>query len=347
MPIAHAESVHTGLTTAELASALGVDDGASRAGYVDWQQVDRISARIKSDAEEIQFKAAAWDEDLFWNVKDDAARRSQYFAVGNSINFRFWDLEDGKMQPAIGTLDGTEYQGAMYMWRALRRALDQTEGELLEAEFLAHLSDSDFDRIFRDDTGRNPLDVGREDRIANLRDLGARLRTSWQGSFFALATASNGSLLSFAQLSREFRAFDDPMLKLTMLNAILHSGSGVYQFEDEPLPAIDYHLLKQALRQGLVRPAGALAQQIAKSELLGPADAAELRRLALLALVGIAERTGLSGEVLDNRFWLNRVNCTDPDPVCLDPATADRCPFYGTCVQLTQFERPLELTRYY
>lgn len=335
------------MTTAQLAAAVGVDDRPSDAGSIDWEQVDRISAQIASSAEAARFERARWDDGRFWNVEDDPARRSQFFAIGNSINFRFWELEEGRMRPAVGRLDGESYQGAMYMWRALRRGLDRTQGALLEAEFLRDLSDADFDRIFTDDDGLNPLDVARADRIANLRDLGERLLASWEGSFFNLVEVTNRSLIEFARLSRGFRAFDDPLLKLTMLNAILHSGSRVYEFADEPLPAIDYHLLKQALRQGVLRPNPSLAEQLATSQPLRPADAAELRRLALVALVGISKRTGLSGEVLDNRFWLNRVNCTDPNPICLDPALADRCPFYGACRQFTQLERPLERTRYY
>ena len=275
------------------------------------------------------------------------ALRSQFFAIGNSINFRFWSLEAGRMRLASGMLDGSEYQGAMYMWRALRRALNKTGGKLLEADFLARLSDADFDRIFADDAGRNPLAPGREQRIANLRDLGEHLLAHWNGSFFNLVESTGGSLVEFAHLSRRIRAFDDPMWKLTMLTAILHSGSDIYRFRDDPLPAIDYHLLKQALRQGMVRPSPVLGQKIAASRLLRSEDALELRRLALVAFVAVSERTGLSGELLDNRYWLNRVNCTDPDPVCLDPATADRCPFHGACCQFAQFERPLELTRYY
>jgi hypothetical protein len=334
-----------GLTTPALAAALGMDEGPSLAGDVDWGQVDRISAQISLQA--VGFQRATWDDGHFWNVDDDAASRSQFFAIGNSVNFRFWSLEAAGMRPARGMLDGSEYQGAMYMWRALRRALDQTDGRLLEADFLASLSDTDFDRIFADDAGRNPLDPGREQRIANLRDLGAHLLARWNGSFFDLVKSTGGSLVELARLSRDIRAFDDPLWKLTMLTAILHSGSGAYRFEDEPLPAIDYHLLKQTLRQGIVRPNPVLGQEVTASRLLRPEDALELRRLALIAFVGISERTGLSGEVLDNRYWLNRVNCTDPDPVCLDPAIADRCPFHGACLQFTQLERPLELTRYY
>jgi hypothetical protein len=345
MSIVTAQVEAGGLSTAALAAALEVDESPSLAGHVDWGQVDRISAWIAPRAD--GFERAAWDDDHFWNVDDGAALRSQFFAIGNSINFRFWSLEEGQMHPAVGELDGSEYQGAMYMWRALRRALDQANGNLLDADFLARLSDADFDRIFADDSGRNPLAPGREERIANLRDLGEHLLTHWNGSFFNMVESTDGSLVEFARLSRRIRAFDDPMWKLTMLTAILHSGSGIFRFGDEPLPAIDYHLLKQALRQGMVRPSPALGREITASRLLRPEDALELRRLALVAFVGVSQRTGLSGEVLDNRYWLNRVNCTDPDPVCLDPATAGRCPFHGACSQFTEFERPLELTRYY
>lgn len=334
-----------GLTTAALAAALGLKEKPSFAGHVDWGQVSRISDQISRQA--TGFQRAAWDDGSFWNVDDDAAQRSQFFAIGSSINFRFWSLDGGRMRPTGGRLNGFEYQGAMYMWRALRRALDQTGGNLLDADFLAQLTDAEFDRIFIDDDGNNPLDPGREERVANLRDLGEHLRAHWNGSFYNLVESTEGSLVEFARLSRCIRAFDDPMWKLTMLTAILHSGSGTYQFEDDPLPAIDYHLLKQALRQGMVRPSEDLEGRIAASCLLRSEDALELRRLSLIAFVGVSERTGLSGEVLDNRYWLNRVHCIDPSPVCLDPATADRCPFRSACSQFTQFERPLELTRYY
>jgi hypothetical protein len=159
--------------------------------------------------------------------------------------------------------------------------------------------------------------------------------------------ASGGSLVEFATICRRFRAFDDPLYKLTMVNAILHSGSGVATFVDEPLPGIDYHLLKQALRQGMVRPSGALAAKLRAGNLLDARQGYELRRAALLAFVSLAAQTGLSGEVIDNKYWLNRVNCRDTDPVCLEPSVASQCPFFGACVEAIDFGLPLELTRYY
>jgi hypothetical protein len=131
-----------------------------------------------------------------------------------------------------------------------------------------------------------------------------------------------------------------------MVNAIMHSGNGIAEFREEPLPAIDYHLLRQALRQGILRPSLDIRAKLIASEPLDAGEAYELRRMTLDAFIELSARTGISGQVLDNRFWANRVNCTDR-PVCLDPATADRCPFLEACERHTEIALPLEMTRYY
>jgi hypothetical protein len=131
-----------------------------------------------------------------------------------------------------------------------------------------------------------------------------------------------------------------------MVNAIMHSGSDVYTFDDHPIPAIDYHLLRHALRQGMLRPCTQVARKLAEGRLLDAVEAQELRRLALVAFVHLSEQTGITGEVLDNKYWLNRRNCTDV-PVCLNEELAARCPFEEACARATHYALPLEHTRYY
>jgi hypothetical protein len=333
-------------TTAEVARALEVDASPSRFVSLQDDQIARVARHVANRAASQQFERAAWDNGLFWNVEADAEQRSQYFAIGNAVNFRFWRLDGKRVVPAAGLIDGQSFRGAMYMWRSLKRCIEKGELPLLDAGFLAGISEIEFDAIFADDSGANPLDVARDERIANVRDLGKRLLESWDGLFYNLAASSDGSIVEFAQLSSNLRAFDDPVFKLTMVNAIVHSGSGVYTFRDEPLPAIDYHLLRHALRQGLVVPRPSLAAKLQTREFLDPEEAFELRRVALQAFVRLAEESGQSGEVIDNNYWLNRANCAD-EPVCLDPAHARECPFLDVCVQETSFQLPLELTRYY
>jgi len=78
--------------------------------------------------------------------------------------------------------------------------------------------------------------------------VGAHLLQSWQGQFVNVIEAAHGSLERFATLSRSFRAFDDPVRKLTMVNAIMLTGSRLANFDRDPLPGVDYHLMKQAVR---------------------------------------------------------------------------------------------------
>jgi len=335
-----------GLSTAELATELGIDCASSNLVAVDHAQLDGMAGHIGSHRDVAPFVRARWDDPLFWNIEDSNEARSQYFAIGCAINFRFWTLRDHQLVPAAGFVDGEHYRGAMYMWRCLRRALDGRALDLLDANVLADLTEEDFDAVFTDDNGINPLAIAGTDRLANLRDLGEHLRSDWDGAFYNLVASCRGSLATFARLSQGFRAFDDPVFKLTMVNGILHLGSGVYEFADEPLPAIDYHLLRQALRQGILRPSAALAAKLTQMSVLDQDEAQELRRVALGAFVALAGKAAISGELLDNRYWMNRVNCSDV-PVCLDPETAAACPFLGACERATQFALPIELTRYY
>ena len=217
----------------------------------------------------------------------------------------------------------------MYMWRALRRTLEHGEVPLLDADFLAKLSHDDFDRVFADDLGTNPLSVAAGERIANLRDLGLRLSAAWDGQFLNVARASEGSLVEFSRSSQEFRAFDDPVHKLTMVNAILHSGSGVFEFLDQPLPAIDYHLLKHALRQGMVRATGELEQKLRAGELLTSAEGQGLRTVALGRLRGACRSARDSGEIIDNKYWLNRSNCAEHSARVRRPGNSPPLPVPG------------------
>lgn len=335
-----------GLSSAELADALAIDRSPSEFAVVNLEQIARMATHLRGHVDAAVFDRARWDDPVFWNVESTDEQRSQYFAIGSAINFRFWELDAGQLVPAAGTIDGVRYRGAMYMWRCLRRAEQREDVDLLDARVLATLSAYDFDALFTDDLETNPLSIAREDRLANLRDLGNRLQSEWDGLFFNVVRACGGSLASFAQLSSSFRAFDDPVYKLTMVNAILHSGSDIYRFRDEPLPAIDYHLLRHALRQGLIRPSTGLAEKLRCGSVLSPVEGGELRRVALVAFLELATRAQVSGELLDNAYWRNRVNCTDV-PVCVDPKTADRCPFLAACERSVQFALPLEFTRYY
>jgi hypothetical protein len=334
-------------STAALARELRLDFSPSPVASIDDSALRALATHIAKREEFSAHRRSTWDDRRFWNSEQDPVARSQYLTVGNAINFRFWTLEGDDIQSASGWRGGDRLSGSMYLWRSLRICADTGAFPILDASFLAQLSRNDFEAIFTDDRGHNPLSIALDERMANLRDLGARLRSHWGGQFHNVLLSANGSLAEFVRLSGAFRAFDDPCLKLPMVNAILHLGSGVAVFDAEPLPGIDYHLLKQMLRHGIIRPVQTVRRKIEERQLLDSRDAQELRRAALIAFVRLSELTGLSGEILDNKWWWNRAQCRNKTPACANPATAAECPFYGPCEMHTELAIPLENTRYY
>jgi len=335
------------LATSELALELGIDRSPSDLVEIDPGALRKIADHVRRSEDFRNYERYKWDDPRFWFPEGTPAERSQYFAVGNAINFRFWHLVEGKVVPGGGVLDGQPLTGALYMWRCLRRCLDSHRTPIFQASFLAQLTEEQFDEIFADDTGFNPLAVAKEDRLANLRDLGKKLARDWEGYFYNVVQAANGSFVELVRLSGRFRPFDDPLFKLTMVNTILHLGSGIMELDADPLPGIDYHLLKQLLRQGVLVPHRSIAEKLERTLLLSEQEAYELRRAALNAFVEISALTGVSGEILDNKWWWNRVKCRLMDPVCLNPQTAPECPFLGSCAQRVELGMPLEATRHY
>ena len=95
----------THLSTPELAAALGVAAAASPVAHVDQRQVDAIAAQIRARQDLRGLAATKWDNSEFWNVEDGARERSQFFAIGSAVNFRYWELADGEMRPTEGRLD--------------------------------------------------------------------------------------------------------------------------------------------------------------------------------------------------------------------------------------------------
>jgi hypothetical protein len=309
---------------------------------IDRDAIDRVAREIRSVARQQArpIEEESWSDPRYWNVNDSRPDRCQYLALGNAINFRFWSLSDAKVVPSVGVIDGESLRGAMYMWRRLRLALQREELTLV-ADDLASIDESAFRIAFSDDSGYLPLSEGLSERVENLRDLGESLRQRWQGSFANVVDASDGLLDRFTLLSATFRAFDDPVQKLTMLNAIMLQGSGLTAFDRAPLPAIDYHLVKQAARQGLVCLPDELAEKLRDRRLLTRGESDLLRMTVRDALVAAAAQAGVSTAVLDNIYWLNRRICADMSPDCND------CPLRAGCAQKVELGLPLEVTRYY
>jgi len=322
-----------------------VEDDSSVATEVSKDQVAAVAALLRRLFGGSTPQPATWDNPRFWNVDGLRSDRCQFLAVGNAINFRFWTVTADQVVASEGPVEGEFFRGAMYMWRRLRVGVLRGEFEL-NARWLSELTEESLERALQDDCGACPLSPGLADRAENLRDLGTRLLDDWEGEFVNVVDAADGSLTRFADLSAAFRAFDDPIRKLTMVNAIMLAGSGLTHFDAEPLPGIDYHLIKQAVRQGLVMPSREVQDKLRDRQFLTSMESLELRHATLTALLRVGEASGISTAVIDNIYWGNGRICDEQKPACQIAGGAE-CPFEEACLQRVDLGRPLELTRYY
>jgi Potential Queuosine, Q, salvage protein family len=307
---------------------------------LDWERLFTTAELIQSHSELLSKSPETWSDPHFFNVEASRQERCQFFAIGNAINFRFWMMNDGRVNPSVGSIGGAHFRGALYMWRRLRVAL-QTNEFSLDAQFLAQIDEEVFNLAFMDENGSNPLAPGIDDRIHNLRQFGTTLLTDWGGQFMNMLDGCEGSLSHFVKRSSAFRAYDDPIHKLTMLNAIMLTGAGLVHFDEEPSVAVDYHIVKQALRQGIVVLSRELESKVAGGDLLTPTESIAIRASVAQAMNLLTQTAGLSGAVLDNLYWSNRSICTEETPVC------GLCPFAASCAQRTWMGQPREMTRYY
>jgi hypothetical protein len=313
---------------------------------IDKTKEDQLMQFVKMNKVFKENRLYDWSDSNYWIPNSEGNRAvSQFFALGNAINFCYWNLEGKNLIYCNGQKKGLSTFGARYMWRCLESAYDN-DLDIFDAKILSSLDFARIKGIFRDDYGNNPMPHLGE-RLKNWNDLGFKLYEYWDGEFYNVIRESKNSLYKFVQYSKQFRAFDDPLCKLTMVNTLFLKGRGIAGFEEPTFPGIDYHLMEENLRIGVLVPHKKIADKIRNMELLRKKEARELRNACLRVFLDITEETNVSGEILDNKWWFNSRACKDDHPVCQIPEKAKECIFLDICDRNIEYRIPLEHTRYY
>ena len=76
---------------------------------------------LKENDQITSSKPNAWIDDNFWlDPSKGPEINSQYFTVGNSINFKFWEYKDKGIERVKGIKGNVECKGSSFMWRSLK-----------------------------------------------------------------------------------------------------------------------------------------------------------------------------------------------------------------------------------
>lgn len=271
------------------------------------------------------------------------------FFFATAHQYGFWLESDARYNgPMIARIDGREMKGSDFLFRCVTRALE-SRAEFFAPAHLATLSDEDWNRVFADDAGRNPLPAWSTNRDI-IRSYvawfaGARVTPR---ELVSRVNAAERPLASFLSVVGCIPGYaEDPLRKKLMLLAVILENrperflrvtdSDAYE------PIIDYHLQRSALRTGLVVIDDPnLRTAIVERRVIAAAAEESIRRATFEAVRRLVARSGRSVAAVDWFFFTNRRRCPEMTiPDC------EACPVRGICRRDTALFQPIHRTTAY
>jgi hypothetical protein len=131
------------------------------------------------------FGLPRWDAPVFLETGsiEDAAR---LLILGNSINFHYYVIKDGKFDNYAFTYNGVRWEEAFGMWAALKNAFE-TGVPITNADFLSRMTPEEFAWVFRTDKSHLPM---AEERLGIFRNLGNVLKKKYDSDFRSILEAT-------------------------------------------------------------------------------------------------------------------------------------------------------------
>ncbi len=223
-----------------------------------------------------------------------------------------------------GEIDGRWVRGWDYMVRAARKAM-RAEPECFTASHILHATEETLGTIFSDDGVAQSSTLDRiGERLAQWQDAAQLLVRRYGGDIMNLYHEAGHHLRGkegiLARLA-EFQAYSDPVEKKSFLLIMFAHRSGAWQVQDlENLRvAIDYHIMRIALRSGMVQVRdAALRRRITAREPVTAEEDNQIREAVREACELIVQSSKHSVFEVDNILWMMGRNCCfyDYEPIC-------------------------------
>ena len=292
------------------------------------------------------FDGKAHDVEMYPALDHQQAIDFFFFACLHQYGFWHGDAT-GYRAPMFATFDGKRVKGSDALWRSLKKALDRERRDF-GLNMLVHAGEEHlFEILFIHDDGPLPL-PGPMTRIEITRAY-ARwfLVEGVQPRELVKAAAFHEKPLeAFLSSMRQVPGFtDDPFQKKARLLALAlmnRPEAFLKPAEGERLgPIVDYHLMRVALRLGLVRLYPNAARRNA-ARLWDPGTEMRVRAAVHEALVRAQELSGVSSAVLDYAMWSARKYCPEmTEPEC------GNCRFNEACAKRIELFQPVVRTTAY
>lgn len=254
-------------------------------------------------------------------------------------NYGFWHGEEKYEGPLYGTLNGKQVKGSDLLWKLLLRAATFNKNAL-SPEHLVNMMLSDYCRMFSDDNGPISLFISDERYALTLA----------YGRWF-IARRMTGADARAEFLAR-LNYYPDPLGALCSI--ITHKEDGIPGYREDPLkkkallllmalanrpehfivsrkdfawdPIVDYHLMRLALRLGLVvLPEDWKTENTGRKFTSSEREEA-IRKTVSRAIKSVITKSGRPMTEINNLMWSARRFCPEMEkPNCAECVLANVC----------------------
>lgn len=322
--------------------------------YIDEKRVRAVSGVIAAMQEQEGlnfFSSRVGDRDV---VESDV-----YPAIGHPAaidffffvcvhQFGFWLADErGYTEPLVGTVDGKPAKGSDLLFRVCMRALG-ADATVFALERLADATEATCQSLFSDDHG--PIAFRDMDERVRLTRAYGQSMVRFGVTPRAIVTASNRSsepLRGFLAALEHIVGFSgDPLQKKSLLlaMALANRPEKFLLATDERnwRPIVDYHVMRVALRLGLVVLEGEDTDKIIARAWVDADVESRLRGMVGQATYAVQRRSMRSLSMLDHALWSARTYCPEMTyPDC------SSCVFKNVCGRHVDLFQPVFATTNY
>ena len=275
-----------------------------------------------------------------------------FFFLACLHQYGFWYGDaGGYLESMVGELkanDGTwrKLKGSDLLWEVLRRSLSLCP-EIWAPERLAAIRPAELQQLLCDDSGTQWPDF--DVRLELTRSYGQWLVDSGRtpAGIVAEANATTKPLEAFLRILRLESPFgrDSYEKKALLLAMALTNRPERFlrpSAEDSWAPIVDYHLMRVALRLGLVDLNTEEQDFSVRRAWMNEFQEGHIRGHVWQAVSSLIRESGLAMSTIDETLWMARKYCPEAEePTCA------KCLFESVCAKRTKLFQPVFRTTAY
>jgi len=272
------------------------------------------------------------------------------FTVMHDYGFWFGD-NNGYLEPIYGTFYGVKSKGSDLLWKMCMRVLrkDEKQFEPAKLAVIQPLELAEIFSDFSDDRGPFPF-PDFEARFKMTRAYGRWFieeKTS-PSEIVILANQEDEPLKEFLWWTRKIPGYNrDPFFyKKNLLLAMIFSNrpEKFLKVKDPQnwRPVVNYHLMRLALRLGLIELEKIDQKKNEKREWINMYIEIEIRRAVYVVLCELIEISGQSMSFIDEKIWMGRKYCPE-----MEKPDCPKCIFTSVCKKRVELFQPIFRTTNY